>query len=72
MLFRITDHPDLVKDSNSKAVLNTDLSAVRRHEERLTKVNKEVQRERDINQLKGDVGELKSMLRALLEKVISL
>lgn len=69
MLFRVNDHPDLVKDSHSKAVLNTDLSAVRRHEERLTKVMKEVNREKDISQLKDEVGEIKGMLKALLEKL---
>ena len=69
MLFRVNDHPNLVKDSHSKAVLNTDLSAVKRHEERLAKVNKELQREKEIIELKSDVYEIKDLLRSLLEKM---
>ena len=69
MLFRVTDHPNLVKDSYSKAVLNTDVSAVKRHDERIAKVNKELQRERDISQMRTELAELKSLMKALLEKM---
>jgi hypothetical protein len=69
MLYRVNDHPELVKDSHTKAVLNTDLAAVRRHEERLLKVNKELQRDKEIGQLKNDMNEVKNLLGKLLEKL---
>lgn len=64
--YRVEGHEFLVKDGNSKAILNTDLSAVKRHEERLNKVTKELKRDQEIAQLKSDVGEIKDMLRKLL------
>lgn len=69
MLLGVKDHPNLIKDSNSKAVLNVDESAVKRHEERLAKVNKELQRDKEMAELKNEVGELKGMLKLLLEKL---
>jgi hypothetical protein len=65
---KIKDHPTLIKDLDSCAILNTDIAAVRRHEERLNKVNKELQRDADISQLKTDMNELKSMLLELLQR----
>jgi len=66
MLVKVTDHPNLIKDTDTQAILNTDLSAVARHEERITKVNKELQLDSDIQNLKNDVSEIKNMLRELL------
>lgn len=66
MLVKVTDHPNLLKDTDTQAILNTDLSAVVRHSERITRVNKELQRDSDIQNLKNDVVEIKNMLRELL------
>jgi short-subunit dehydrogenase len=68
MYYRINDHEHLRKDGANQAILNTDLSAVARHEERITKVNKELRREADIRQLQSDVQEIKDLLRALINK----
>jgi len=66
--YKVSDHPGLIKDSQSKAILNTDESAIARHRERLAKVSKELQRDREINELKKDMTEIKELLRRLLEK----
>jgi hypothetical protein len=66
MLVKVTDHPNLLKDTDSQAILNTDLSAVKRHQERIAKVKKELQRDADIAELKSDMNEIKTLLRELL------
>jgi hypothetical protein len=66
MLMKVIDHPNLVKDTDNHAILNTDLSAVKRHQERIVKVNKELQRDYDIANLKIDMKEIKTLLRELL------
>jgi hypothetical protein len=69
VFYKIEDNPHLVKDSHSKAVLNTDEGAIARHKERLAKVSKDLQRDNQINQLKKDMDDIKSILQRILEKV---
>lgn len=64
---KIQDHEFLVKDPHSKAILNTDLAAARRHTERFAKVTKELKRDADINQLQNDVQSIKSDLSTILD-----
>lgn len=66
--YKVTDHPNLIKDSNSKAVLNVDQSAIARHEQRLAKVQKEQKVTEEINTLKNDMAEIKALLKELLGK----
>jgi hypothetical protein len=66
MLIGVIDHPNLVKDTDNQAILNTDIAAVKRHEERITKVNKELKRDALIAELQSDVTEIKAMLQQLL------
>lgn len=66
MLYKVNDHPNLVKDSHSKAILNTDTSAVKRHQERFARVYKDQSRDQEIAQLKTDVSDIKKMLSQLL------
>lgn len=66
--YKVTDHPNLIKDSNSKAILNVDISAVARHEKLLAKVQQEQKIKEDISNLQRDVGEIKSLLLQLLGK----
>lgn len=66
-LYRVKGEQHLVKDSGNQAILNTDLSAVKRHEERLTRVHREIRREADITQLRNEMSELKMLLKQLIE-----
>jgi len=58
---KVKDHPHLVRDMESKAVLNTNYAA-------LVEYRKKKQMEEELNSLKSDVGEIKKMLQALLNK----
>jgi cob(I)alamin adenosyltransferase len=62
---KILNHPNLVRDMNTQAVLTTDRMLVRRHEKRVADLQKEEVREQDIAQLKNDISEIKVLLRQL-------
>ena len=61
-IFKVQDHPDLVKDMNSKAVLNTNYAA-------LMEYKKQKQIVDDVDSLKKDMQDIKSMLSDLLGKL---
>lgn len=65
---KIVDHNSLVRDLHSKAVLNTDLSAVRKHEKRVADLQKEDNRNLEMISIKAELGEIRSILRELLQK----
>ena len=60
-LAKVKDHPHLVKDMESKAVLNTNYAA-------LVEYKRKKQMEEEFNSLKSDVEDIKKMLQALLNK----
>ena len=60
-LAKVKDHPHLVKDMESKAVLNTNYAA-------LVEYRRKKQMEEEFNSLKSDVEDIKKMLQALLNK----
>jgi len=60
-LYKVKDHPHLIKDMDSKAVLNTNYAA-------LLEYKKKKQMEEEFNSLKTDVEDIKKMLQALLNK----
>jgi len=59
---------NLVRDMVSKAILNTDVSVVRKHQKRLQDLQKEENRINEIQNLKNELGEIKDLLRTLLNK----
>jgi predicted transcriptional regulator len=64
MEIKVEENNDLVKDTRSGAVLNTNTSAYTASKRRRL-YNQ--QRENDINSIKEELAELKGMLRSLLE-----
>lgn len=64
-MMKIKDHENLVRDEASNAVLNTDLSSLQAYRERRAKSLQMVQ---DVENLKSDVSEIKSLLLQLIEK----
>lgn len=58
----VQEENNLIRDTYSKAILNTDLTAVKRHENRIKQIEKEKQQESEINNLKQDIAEIKSLL----------
>lgn len=65
---KIMDHNHLIRDMGTQAVLNTDLTVVRKHEKRMQDIAKEEARVSEINSLKNELAELRDMLKALTGK----
>lgn len=62
---RVENHPNLVRDRETGALLNINIEEItkKRQQKMLAR-----QQAAEINELKNEVGELKSLLRQLLEK----
>lgn len=66
MKLKVKDHENLVKDTVTKAVLNTDLTSLEAYR---AQRNKQIQKDNDIERLKEDVKEIKDILQLLVEKI---
>jgi DNA-binding transcriptional regulator GbsR (MarR family) len=69
-LLQVKDRPDLVKDDVTKAVLNTDATALDAYRRR-----REAQREvktmcQEIDDIKNDIADIKSLLREIINNRI--
>ena len=62
---KITDHYGLVRDLNTQAILNTDVSVIRQHEKRIADLMKESVRETEIQNMKTELGEIRLLLKSL-------
>lgn len=63
---KVKDHPNLVRDKNSSAVLNTnekDLDKYREERHQKLKMNRNIQK---IESLERDITEIKSLLKMLV------
>lgn len=58
-LVKVQDHPDLLKDTNSKAVLNNNYAA-------LLEYKKKQKMSKEIDSLKSDVQEIKELMNKVL------
>ena len=66
---KVKDRPDLIRDMNSKAILNKDLNALNKYREERDfkmKLANVVEEHKD---LKKDVSEIKDLLNKLLERI---
>ena len=59
-LVKVQDHPDLVKDMDSKAVLNNNYAALLEYKNQQRMVN-------EVDSLKTDVQEIKIIMNKVLE-----
>ena len=66
MKVKVQDHENLVKDTVTKAVLNTDLTSLEAYRAHR---NKQRQKDGEIERLKEDVKEIKDILQLLVEKI---
>tara|TARA_B100000902_G_C27073719_1_gene795315 strand:+ start:246 stop:470 length:225 start_codon:yes stop_codon:yes gene_type:complete len=66
---KVKGHTHLVRDLKSQAIINTDSNAYARYMERKAKQQKkddEIRKVvREVNELKGDIREIKDMLKGL-------
>jgi hypothetical protein len=68
MRLKVTDHPELIKDSETKAILNVDSNSLNKYkEERDFKIKlARVVQEHEV--IKSDLNEIKSLLLRVLEQ----
>ena len=66
---RVSDNMDFVKDMNNFTLLNTNKSAVAKHQQKIVELKKAKLIELEINNLKSEVSEIKSMLGQILKAV---
>ena len=62
---KIKDNPDLIKDTSSQAVVNTNRTAIQARRAQLA-LNK--QKEDELQSMKDDIAEIKSLLKQLGKK----
>ena len=65
---KIIDHPDLIRDMNSKAVLNTNLEKYEEYKKRKNFLKDLMNQGEEINNLKKDISEIKDLLHSLIAK----
>lgn len=64
---KVKDHDNLIKDFNSGAVLNTDMSSIARHNKRTLEIEEKKRREEEINSIKSDIAEIRHLLQKLIK-----
>ncbi len=63
---KVAGAADLVRDTNTKAIINTNKRAFQKHKERKLKM---IQKENEITKLKNEVNELRVMLEDVINKI---
>ena len=66
---RVNDDLNYVKDMSNFAILNTNKSAVAKHEQKMAEIRRHKQVQEEINTLKSDVSDIKQMLGQILKAV---
>ena len=66
MKLKVKENENLVRDSYSKAILNTDRGAVLRHNKKLDEVKKAKAQQDRINSLEQELVEIKELLKKLI------
>lgn len=66
---KVKDHPGLVRDAESKAILNTNDAALAKYREERDRELKKLQAVDEVQKLRNDVDEIKEMLKKLIEKI---
>lgn len=66
---RVKDNLNYVKDMNNFAILNTNKSAVAKHQQKMAELKRAKLVEEEINTLKSEVSDIKDMLTQILKAV---
>lgn len=67
--YSVTDNPHLKRDGHSKAIINTDIHALREHQKK-QRVSQELeQNNAKIEKLEQDVSDIKMLLTTILNKL---
>jgi hypothetical protein len=71
MKYLVKDHADLRKDAYSKVVTNENSAAFKNYIVEKQQREKQIQMEMDINKMRNDLEDIKSILRQLLEQRVN-
>ena len=66
---KVSDNLNYVKDLSNFAILNTNKSAVAKHQQKMAELRRAKMVEEEINNLKSEVSDIKSMLNQILKAV---
>ena len=64
-LVKVKDHPHLYRDENSGAIINYDTIG---YNQRLNKIEKQKSDREELDEMKKDIEEIKSLLKDFLKK----
>jgi hypothetical protein len=64
-MIKVEGHPNLYRDEQSGAIINFDTIAYNNY---VNSLNKRDQQKREIDNIKNEISEIKSLLKQLLEK----
>lgn len=68
MYLKVKDHPGLVRDSKSKAIINVDSDAYKEYQNKKLLQNKVINITDEINELKQSMDEIKGLLSQILQR----
>lgn len=66
---KVKDAPGLVRDMKTQAVLNTDINALEAYRRKRNKQQEIDEVLSDINNMKSDIDQIKSLMQRLLDKI---
>jgi hypothetical protein len=66
---KVKENPELIRDMSSKAVLNTNQTALQSYKKKREKQNEIQSAVSDINNMKQDINDLKVLMQRILEKI---
>lgn len=66
---KVEENPDLVRDLGNQAILNTNTNALAAYKMRKQKEKEISQSLNDINIMKQDINELKTLMQRILDKI---
>ena len=69
IITKVKDAPGLIRDMSNQAVLNTDISALEAYKRKRNKQQEIDEVISDINNMKSDIDQIKSLMQRLLEKI---
>jgi hypothetical protein len=66
---KVKENPELIRDMDSKAVLNTNLNALQAYKKKREKQQEIQSAVEDINNMKQDINDLKTLMQRILDKI---
>jgi hypothetical protein len=66
---KVQDNPDLIRDMDTQAILNTNVDALTAYKKRKSKEREVDQAFSDINNMKQEISNIKTLMQRILDKI---